>query len=466
VGQLSSFISVAVDSSGRIYVPDGGNQRLVRMDDMTGANFTVLTQSPVINGYIYSFASPAAVAIDSAGKIYVADDGSYAPEVVRVDDMTGANWTSLYVGPTGSTGLNSISADSSGTVFTGGGGARIVDNMAVALTSSGTVGPVGSYYVFGVTPVPLPSPRPSALSLSPATLAFANQNVGSSSVSQPVTIANFGGSSLNFSNISASGGFVDTTNCPASLIAGSNCTASVSFAPSATGPANGLLTLTDDSGNLGATQSVALTGTGTAPVASLNTSALNFPAQALNTTSAAKSVVLRDTGTGPLQVTKVTATAPFSQTNNCTASIAPLASCTIQVSFTPTVAGSASGTLTITDNAGTQTVGLTGTGGSPVTLSASSLSFGGVAVGSTSAAKTVTLTSHETVSLNFFSIATSAGFSVASNTCGTSIAAGGTCTVGVTFSPTATGSASGTLTFTDDAANSPQIVSLTGTGRR
>ena len=191
---------------------------------MNGTNWTVLTQSPPVNGVSYSFYSPAAVAVDSAGKIYVADNKYYAPAVIPVDDMTGANWTSLYVSASGGTGLNSISVDSSGTVFTGGGGVKLVDNMAGVLTSPGTIGPVGSYYVFGVTPVPLPSPRPSALSFSPATLTFANQDIGTYSNSQPVTITNFGGSPLNFSSISASGEFADTSNCPNSLVAGASCT--------------------------------------------------------------------------------------------------------------------------------------------------------------------------------------------------------------------------------------------------
>ena len=66
--------------------------------------------------------------------------------------------------------------------------------MAAVLNSSGAIGPYGSYYVFGVTPVPLPTPRPSAISFSPPTLDF-TQNVGTSA-SQPVTITNFGGSPL------------------------------------------------------------------------------------------------------------------------------------------------------------------------------------------------------------------------------------------------------------------------------
>lgn len=98
------------------------------------------------------------------------------------------------------------------------------------------------------------------------------------------------------------------------------------------------------------------------------------------------------------------------------------------------------------------------------TVSPTSLSFGTVAVGNTSAPQTVTVKNHEQITLNFTSILTTAGFAIKNNTCGASIAAGATCAVSVTFSPTASGPATGALTFTDDAGNNPQVVSLSGTG--
>jgi sugar lactone lactonase YvrE len=462
VGQFASFVSVAVDASNRIYVADAGNRRIVRMDDMAGTNWTELTSSPPVGGISYSFASPVAVAVDSAGKIYVADDGSYAPAVVRVDDMTGANWTSLYVSPQGSTGLNSIAVDSSGTVYTGGGGVRLMDDMAGVLTSSGAIAPYGTYYVFGVTPVPA-TPHVPAISLTPGGLSF-SQNVRTQSAAQSVTIANFGASPLDLSSIAASGVFSETNNCPNQLAAGSNCTVSVTFTPTATGPASGSLIVKDDSGNAGTTQTVTLVGTGTTPGASVSPTTASFSGQLVGTTGGTRSVKLTSTGTGPLQITGIAATAPFSETNNCSASIAAGSSCTIDVSFTPDAPGSASGTLTISDNAGTQTVKLTGSGIAPVTLSQSSLNFGKAKVGATSKAKTVTLTNHQKVSVSFSGIAASAGFGIASNSCGTSIGAGSKCSVGVTFSPAGTGVAAGTLTFTDSAGDSPQVVSLRGTG--
>ena len=107
---------------------------------------------------------------------------------------------------------------------------------------------------------------------------------------------------------------------------------------------------------------------------------------------------------------------------------------------------------------------LTGLGTIPVTVSPNSLSFGSVRVGGSSLAKKVTLTNQQNAALAFSSISVSAGFAITSNTCGTGIAAGANCSVSVKFIPTAPGDVSGALTFRDDGANSPQVVTLSGTG--
>jgi hypothetical protein len=139
------------------------------MDDMDGTNWTTLTQSPPINGYSYPLPEPAGVALDAAGRIYLLAATSYNPAVVRVDDMTGANWTSLSLGANVTS--HSIAVDPTGMVLVGGGGARIVDNMKGVLTSSGTLTQgYGPYYVFGATLVPLPSVRPSAIRISSSAL--------------------------------------------------------------------------------------------------------------------------------------------------------------------------------------------------------------------------------------------------------------------------------------------------------
>src|SRR5204862_3833823 len=109
-------------------------------------------------------------------------------------------------------------------------------------------------------------------------------------------------------------------------------------------------------------------------------------------------------------------------------------------------------------------VGLSATGISPVTLSVTTLTFSTTVVRNTSSAKTVTLTNNQATTLSIMGIAVSGPFAVASNTCGASLLAGKNCTVGVTFSPTAVGSATGTLTFNDRATPSSHTVSLSGTG--
>ena len=467
VGQFAQYsTAVAFDADGLIYVADSGNSRIVRMNDLTGAGWTTLTQSPVIGGYTYSFRSPVGVAVDPAHRIYVADASSPTASVIRVDDMTGANWTSVSLGA-GAT-PHSIALDSGGMVLVGGGGAQIVDNMMQALTSGSQLtaytGGYGPYYVFGATLAPLPAPRPSAISFSPPALTF-SQNVNTTSPPQTITVTNFGGSPIHSLNILTSGVFSQTNNCPSVLVAATSCIVTVLFTPSAAGPVTGWLNVTDDSYNLGSSQVVILNGTGTTPGASITPTSLSFPAQVAGTTSSARTITVLSSGTGPLQVSNVVATAPFSQTNNCSGPMAPAASCTIQVSFAPTVVGAASGSVMITDNAGTQTVTLSGSGSAPITFSPTSVSFGTV-VENTSSARTVTVTNRLNTALAV-SIGVSTGpFTVPANTntCGTSIAAGASCTVGVTFSPTAVGSASGTLTFTDSAVTSPQTVSLSGAG--
>lgn len=99
-----------------------------------------------------------------------------------------------------------------------------------------------------------------------------------------------------------------------------------------------------------------------------------------------------------------------------------------------------------------------------VQLSVTSLAFGNEAVGQTSKTKVVTIKNTGAATLKFTNIATSGDFTLVGNFCGGQIGIGGSCSVTVSFAPTQTGARTGTLTFTDNAPNSPQTVSLSGTG--
>jgi len=465
VGQFGGFtLAPGFDAQGRIYVADTGNSWIVRFDDLNFTNWTVLSQSQPVGPYIYKFGGPTGVVTDAAGKIYVAT-GSNLSSLIRVDDMTGANWTSISVG---SWPARSIAIDSSGMVVLGNGyNALLVDSEASVQTANFSNLLVQGVYanIWAAVPIPLPTPRPSAIRITPTTLTF-SQNIGSPSAPQTITVTNFGGSNINGLTPTATAPFSATNNCPAVLTPALSCTVSVTFTPTATGAASGTISVSDDSYNQGALQTLVLNGTGTSPAATITPTSLSFSSLVIGTSSTAKNVTVLSSGTGPLQVTNVAVTGPFSQTSTCSGSIAPAASCTISIIFSPTVVGSASGVLTITDNAGTQTVAVTGNGSAPVTVSSSSLSFGSLAVASTSAVKTVTVTNKLSTALTLtgISISTGSPFAIASNTCGISIAAGANCLVGVTFTPVALGAATGTLSIADSAINSPQTVTLTGTG--
>ena len=222
-----------------------------------------------------------------------------------------------------------------------------------------------------------------------------------------------------------------------------------------------------------------------APVASLSPSSLTFASQTVATTSSAQTVTLSNSGNAALSITAIsiagTNPSDFAETNSCGSSVAAGASCSISVTFTPAASGSFSATLTFTDNAtgSPQSVALAGTGASAgggggtgstpsVTLSSTSLSFGSQPDDITSSAQTVTLTNTGTAAMTISSL-TIAGtnasdFGEVADTCGSSLAAGGACTVEVAFTPAAAGSFTATLSITDNATGSPQSVTLSGTG--
>jgi|GEM_PF-885360 len=317
-----------------------------------------------------------------------------------------------------------------------------------------------------------------AATISPSTLAFSSQPVGTTGSPQTVTLTSNGTAPVHISAIAASGDFAQTNTCGSGSAAGSTCTITVTFTPTATGTRTGTLTITDNSS--GSPQSVALTGTGAAagaPAVTLSPASLTFNSQTVGTTSAAQAVTLTNSGSATLTITSIAVSgangSDFAQTNNCGTSLAANASCSVNVTFTPAAAGTRTGSVTITDNASgsPQSVALTGTGaaaGAPaVTLSPASLTFNSQTVGTRSAAQAVTLTNSGSATLTITSIAVSGanGSDFAqTNNCGTSLAANASCSINVTFTPTAAGTRTASVSVTDNAAGSPQNVPLSGTG--
>ena len=221
------------------------------------------------------------------------------------------------------------------------------------------------------------------------------------------------------------------------------------------------------------------------PTLTVAPTSLNFGTILIPNTSPAKTVTLTNNTNAAIAFTSAVvngspgaANTDYMVTNSCSGSIpfGATNTCTLSVTFKPTVVGAETATLRLTDSDSTspQNIALTGTGANPtpaVGLAPTSLTFGSQLLNTTSAAQTVTLTNTGTGPLTIVSIAASGDFAASpgATPCpitppATPLAAGASCTISVTFMPTATGARTGTLTITDNATGSPHTVGLTGTG--
>ncbi|MBZ5680458.1 MAG: choice-of-anchor D domain-containing protein [Acidobacteriia bacterium] len=308
---------------------------------------------------------------------------------------------------------------------------------------------------------PLVLPARACPVASTTVVPFGNQVVGVASATNLVIVSNFGTVPLAVSQVSATGDFAATNFCPPSVAAGSTCNIGVTFTPTATGARTGTLTITDSDAT--SPQHVALTGTGTLVNLSSTYPGLTFGTHAIGT-STTNSVTLTNEGSSPLTITKVSAVGDFSQTNNCGSSVAAGATCKFTVTFSPTASGPRVGNLVIFDSdpGDPHQVRLSSVG-TGITLSASALTFANQLVGTTSVSQTITVTNTSPAKMTFASIVASGGYSE-SDTCLAGVPSNGSCTINVSFAPTAAGASAGTITLNDNDLTSPQTVTASGTG--
>ena len=313
--------------------------------------------------------------------------------------------------------------------------------------------------------------------LTPTTLSFGKQGLNNTSAAKKVTLTNnestaiaISGKTITGTNASAFA--ISAKTCGTSLAAHATCTISVTFTPAATGAMTATLSVADSATN--SPQTVPLTGTGVAQ-ATTSVTTLAFGNQGLKSTSAAKTVTLTNNDSTAITLSGETisgtnASAFAISAKTCGTSLAGHASCTISVTFTPAAIGAMTATLSVADSAtnSPQTVPLTGTGAAQATTSVTTLAFGNQGLKSTSAAKTVTLTNNDSTAITLsgetISGTNASAFAISAKTCGTSLAGHASCTISVTFTPAAIGAMTATLSVADSATNSPQKVSLTGTG--
>ncbi len=305
-------------------------------------------------------------------------------------------------------------------------------------------------------------------SLSETAYNFGGVPVGTTSAAETIYLYNHQLTPITITPLSVSAPYsISGGTCGTTLAASSSCTIILTLTPTVLGtvPATSLTVATNAPNS---PLTLALSGTGVTPTA-LSDTALNFGGVPVGTTSAAKTIYLYDYQLTPITITPLSVSAPYSISGGtCGTALAARSSCTILLTLTPTAPGAVPATtLTVTTNAPNSplTLTLSGTGVNVTALSDTALNFGGVPVGTTSAAKTLYLYNYQLTPITISPLSVSAPYAISGGTCGTTLAASSNCTILLTLTPTAPGAVPPTtLTVTTNASNSPLTVALSGTG--
>ncbi len=430
--KLGLINGVAVDGAGNIFFSDATNNVIWEVAKTTTASMTA-GNIYIAVGTAAQLKNPTGVFIDVFGNLFIADTGNSLIREVPADNTTNPPMTA-------------------GTVYT------VAGNLGLGAGFSGDTGPA--------TGAQLNSPF--AIAVDHADNIFiADTN---NQVIREVTAAD--------GNINTVAGTPGTAG-----FFGDGGAASAAQLSSPQGLAidgAGDLLLADSANNR--VRSIAnFTSVAAVPVASFNPNSVTFLPQPLNIAS--NSTVVTLTNNGGAALTGITISiggadpGDFSQTHTCPGSLSAGLNCTITVTFKPTVVGARSAWVSIADNSlgHPQTVTLSGNGiaGAPAdVLSPKPLVFTPgqlVGVGTTQNITLSNATGTAPLSIalvNGIAISgTNAGDFSQTNNCGTTVAIGTGCTIMVTFKPTSATPAArtATLTLTDNALDSGQTVTLTGT---
>lgn len=282
-----------------------------------------------------------------------------------------------------------------------------------------------------------------------------------------ITVNNVGSGTLHVSSLGWSGSFNFVgSNCFLPLAPVSSCTVQMTY--TANGSEFEVFNVYDDAP--GSPQGIFISGQPLTPGIQFSSLGVRFDQQSIGGKSAVQKVAVMNGSPNPVSITSIGKTGDFVKTQTCGTTLAVGAFCYINISFKPTAVGIRQGSVVLTDSAAAspQVLPLLGTGGAAaaVALSSTSLSFASQAVGTTSPAQNVSLSntggSVLTMAVTLGGI--NPGEFAMANNCGLSLAPGANCAIKVTFKPTATGTRTAVISITDNAAGSPQKITLTGSG--
>ncbi len=320
-------------------------------------------------------------------------------------------------------------------------------------------------------PSPADPPAKKNLSASPPSASFGNVNVGSRAT-QTVTWTNTGNGNVTISQVGVSGpGFsIGPFTVPQTLTPGQTTTVTVVFAPTTGGSVTGSVSVASNATNSPAT--VTLSGTGVVVTFQLSANPTSLSFGTVNVgTSSSQNVILTNVGNSSVMISQVNISGAGFSASGLTLPLTLTAgqSTALSVQFAPAAGGSVTGSVSVASNATNSpaTVTLSGSGVvATFLLSASptSLSFGNILLGSSST-QTVTLTNSGNSSVTISQVNVSgAGFSASGLTLPLTLAAGQGTSLSVLFAPTVAGSVTGSLSVVSNATNSPAVTTLSGSG--
>lgn len=323
-------------------------------------------------------------------------------------------------------------------------------------------------YGRGIWEIPLLTATASnmpAMTLSPASLTFAAQAVGTASAVQTIMVTNSGSTQLMVSQIALTGDFTETDNCVGPAIAaGAACAVQVTFLPTATGARAGGLTVYGNVAGGQATASLSGTGTAGATIV-LSPIVVTYLGTNVGSISATQNITVSNTGGLTATLAAPVVTGDFTITaSTCGATLAANTGCTVAIAFQPTAAGTRPGSFSMVDSAGTQTASLSGVGLLAATdgLTPPALSFAAQPLSTASPTQQVTLTNTGDAALTLVAAQIASGDFIVVNGCGNSLSGHSSCALLVAFVPKSLGLDVGVLTVADEYRS--QTVMLSGTG--
>ena len=459
---LNNPLAVALDGAGNLYIVDQGNNAIRKVIAATGQITTVAGGAPSASGTDGPgdgglatnalLSGPNDIAVDGAGNLFIAD--AFNGLIRRVDASSGVI---TIVGGAGWRNPTSVAVDPAGNLYLADSG----NSMVRRVDPSGSITIVAGTGVFGYSGDP-----------GPATSARLGNNLSVRlDAAGNIYIADGGKSVVR--QVNAQSGSITTiagTGAPGYFGDGGAATSAALKSPAGVA--------IDAMGNV-------YTADGNSVIRRISKpTSLAFPSTLIGVASSPQTLGVLNIGNQPLNFTGLAISPNFGQQvaggTNCSSStiLAPGGSCAVALSFVPSMSGNLSGALTFTNNnlkdaSATQSLSLSGTGlvGAVPQLSFSSLglTFAAQAVGSTSGAQSLILGNTGTAVLNISSIqlggANASDFALAGGTtCQGTLAPKTTCSISLVFSPTAAGFRTASVILVDNLVNSPQTVTITGTG--